>query len=149
MKTKLMKTYILCVFLFYSGLSLASEWELTPQEYCQNFAMAYAKQKDTTLIENSLILKTENLKDKIEKWASNFFQPSGSKFIAGYKCYFKTSKGEGIPEETIMTYLFVVETHQFATHTTTKDWQLIPIKYIKDPVNQTEGYGVFKFLNIK
>ena len=118
----------------------------SPSEYCQSFAKAYTLKED--LILGSVYLETENLTDKLEKWASNFFQPSGSRFIIGYKCRFKTNPPENKREKSsVLVYLFLVETYNFAKHTSMEEEQIIPIEYIKDI--EKEGYGVFKFLEIQ
>ena len=118
----------------------------TPLEYCQKFAKAYAESLSFSLKVGSVAVAGESLKDKVTKWASNFFQPDGSKFIAGYKCSFRTTKGEKSKKSKVFsTYLFLVESYSFAKHTITTE-ELIPIEYIVDPVNKKEGYAVFKFL---
>ena len=121
----------------------------TPKAYCQSYAEAYSKRAKVVVSENAIVLKTEGLIDKMEKWATNFFQPRGSKFIAGYKCQFKTDGPSDKEKAEILVYLFLVETYSFAKYTTMGNYPYIPIEYIKDPVSKKEGYAVFKFLEKK
>ena len=122
----------------------------TPKEYCQSFASAYSQKTTAVLLEDTVVVETEGLADKMEKWVTNFFQPRGSKFLTGYKCLFTTNSKKFTDRmEEVLVYLFLVENYSFAEYTTMDEWQLIPIEYIEDPVDEKEGYGVFKFIKPK
>ena len=116
------------------------------EQYCNSFAKAYSQKSSASLNKSSLSLSRENLLDKVEKWVSNFFQPRGSKFIAGYKCQFEISSLEGKKTEEVFIYIFLTETYSFAEYTTSPEWQIIPIEYVQDPLSKKEGYAIFKFL---
>ena len=70
----------------------------------------------------------------------NLFQPSGSRFTAGYRCGFHSSK-------PVFVQLLLVETRDFAEHTHWKNTQRIPIEYVGDVKRGNYGFGVFKYLN--
>ena len=117
----------------------------SPKEYCESFATAYAQNLSSALVENSVTVEGEDISDTVEKWATNFFQPHGSKFVTNYKCHFETTASSHT-RSLVLVYLFLVETYHFANHTQDEEWQVIPIEYIIDPLKEKEGYAVFKFL---
>ncbi len=118
----------------------------TSEEYCQSFAEAWARKESVVLDKSSLTLEPETMMDKVEKWASNFFQPHGAKFVIGYRCRFETEKESLKERKAVSVYLFLVETYNFARHTSHEAWQILPIEYLHDPESKKAGYGVFKFL---
>ena len=79
----------------------------------------------------------------VVQWLSNFFQPPGSRFTAGYDCWFRAGNGEA---RTFSVGLFLTETLAFARYTQWEKLQLIPITYVTD--GDRAGYGVFKYLEV-
>ena len=115
---------------------------VTVSKYCENFAIKYAKNNDVDYQKNSV--QTEKEAD-LSMWISNVFQPSGSKFRAGYNCRFQIrSKEEDV--HNVSVSIFLTETLSFAEHTSWKELHIIPIEYVVDEINVRAGYGVFKYL---
>ena len=118
------------------------ESAVRPFDYCKSFSIKYAENKDSVLLEDSIKIKQKSV---IYKWLSNLFQPPGSRFTAGYDCRFQIRDREELIHN-VSVGLFLTETFHFAKHTQWERLQIIPIEYVADKVNETQGYGVFKYL---
>ena len=118
----------------------------TLSEYCRSFALKYSDNHSYTYKEQSIFVERKNLLDRTLNQVYNVFLPKGSKFITGYDCLFQVEDNTEGGFYDISVGLFLVETQEFAQHTTEgqEEGQIIPIEYIRDKSNQ--GYGVFKFL---
>lgn len=128
------------------GSASASEASVTVSDYCASFARVYAEREGAALVEGSVqaIGVDWHLWRTVTHWlqraAANFFQPSGSKFVAGYRCRFETDAGE------FSVRMYLTETLEFAEYTQWPNLQLVPIQYVSDDASGLAGYGVFKYL---
>ena len=110
--------------------------------YCEKFAEAYLA--SNAIEYSSLSVRTEREPD-IMMWLSNAFQPSDSRFTAGYDCRF-TARGGGGQVQTVSVGIFLTGTLEFAHYTKWKNLQIIPVEHVVDATCGREGYGVFKYL---
>lgn len=110
--------------------------------YCEKFAEAYLASNATGY--TGLSVRTEKKRDIMMR-LSNVFQPSDSRFTAGYDCRFTARGGEG-QVRTVSVGLFLAETLEFAHYTKWKDLQMIPVEHVVDATRGRAGYGVFKYL---
>lgn len=110
--------------------------------FCKAFAKQYAGDNGLELLEGS-----ERVSPKSD-WLmrlSNVFQPSDSRFTAGYECRFLTGGGED-PAAGYAVDLILANTLEYAQYTQWERLQLVPITYLVDEERKRSGYGVFKYL---
>ena len=115
---------------------------VTVSGYCEKFARQYSEDNAIGYQEGSARVEK---KSDIMRGLSNLFQPSDSRFTAGYACRFRA----GIEGEQAQDYsvgLFLTGTLHFAEYTQWKQLQVIPIEHVIDQANDRAGYGVFKYL---
>ena len=110
--------------------------------YCEQFAEAYLA--SNAIGYTGLSVRTEKKPDIMMR-LSNVFQPSDSRFTAGYDCRFTARGGEG-QFRTVSVGLFLAGTLEFAHYTKWKDLQMIPVEHVVDATRGRAGYGVFKYL---
>lgn len=115
------------------------------EDYCGNYAKAYANSKTYVLASDSIRVKKQG---KITQSIFNRFQPSGSRFLAGFDCRFDATSTTG-KRRRISVKLYVVETLEFAEFTQWERLQIIPIQEVEDTTTGLIGYGVFKYLKDK
>ena len=112
--------------------------------YCEKFAEAYLA---SNAIEHTGVSVRTEKKPDIMMWLSNLFQPSDSRFTAGYDCRFTARGGEGEGEvRTVSVGIFLTGTLEFAHYTKWKNLQIIPVEHVVDAARSRAGYGVFKYL---
>ena len=111
-------------------------------DYCASFALAYEARHRVDLIPDSVRAEASSA---FIRWASNLFQPPGSRFTGGYRCLFAVRSSGGV-REAISVDLYLTETHAFAEYTQWVGLQIVPIKRVVDQANGRAGYGVFKYL---
>ena len=110
--------------------------------YCEKFAEAYLA--SNAIDYTGLSVRTEKKPDIMMR-LSNVFQPSDSRFTAGYDCQFTARGGEG-EVRTVSVGIFLTETLEFAHYTKWKNLQIIPVEHVVDAARSRAGYGVFKYL---
>ena len=110
--------------------------------YCGKFAEAYLERN--AIAYTGLSVRTEKKPD-IMMWLSNVFQPSDSRFTAGYDCRFTARTGQG-QALTVSVGLFLTGTLEFAHYTQWENLQIIPVGHVVDDARGRAGYGVFKYL---
>ena len=124
------------------GGSVESADGVSVVRYCEKFAEAYL---ESNAIEYSgLSVRIEREPD-IMMWLSNAFQPSDSRFTAGYDCRFTARGGEG-EVRTVAVGIFLTGTLEFAHYTKWQNLQIIPVAHVVDEARGRAGYGVFKHL---
>ena len=116
------------------GVSVAS--------FCRAFAQRYAEDNGQDLLDGSQRISPKS--DWLMR-LSNVFQPSDSRFTAGYDCRFTTSSAKD-PVAAYSVDLLLTNTLAFAEHTKWERLQLVPITYLVDEARKRSGYGVFKYL---
>lgn len=114
--------------------------ENSPMSHCADFAQALAV--DEGAAARGVRVGTES---SALTHISNLAQPSGSRFLASYRCQFALER-EGSDREQVSVGLYLVETRAFAEHTQWEDLQIVPIMRVTDSESGTTGYGVFKYL---
>ena len=112
------------------------------ERYCEQFAEAYLERNAVAY--TGLSVRTENKPD-LMNWLSNVFQPSDSRFTAGYDCRFTARNGAG-EVRTVSVGMFLTGTLEFAHYTKWENLQLIPVEHVVDDTRGRAGYGVFKYL---
>ena len=146
----------LCILLLFAGCGVgnangervqpggpaASPGSVTVFRYCEDFAREYAA--SNAIGYTDLVIRTGKKPD-IMMWLSNMFQPSDSRFVAGYDCHFTARSGDG-QVRTASVGIFLTETLDFAHYTKWKNLQIIPIGHVVDETHGRAGYGVFKYL---
>ena len=91
-----------------------------------------------------LSVRTEKKPD-IMNWLSNVFQPSDSRFTAGYDCRFTARNDQG-QVQAVAVGIFLTGMLEFARYTQWKNLQIIPVEHVVDEALGRAGYGVFKYL---
>ena len=109
--------------------------------YCEDFAVQYAQ---NTRVEYAGGSARVTRYSDLGRILSNFFQPPGSRFEAGYRCRFRTRPPS---QQTIEVDIYLTETLEFARYTRWERVQIIPIAYVVDRHARLAGYGVFKYLH--
>ena len=112
-------------------------------EYCETFAKRYAEIHETPYRDGSAHTSKQS---DVMRWASNVFQPAGSRFTAGYDCRFEVGAEATVP---VSVSLYLTETQAFAEHTQWEKLQIIPIEHVVDEARGRAGYGVFIYRKIK
>lgn len=110
--------------------------------FCAAFAQQYAEDNGLDLLDGSYRVAPKS--DWLMR-LSNVFQPSDSRFTAGYDCRFTTSSAED-PVAGYSVDLLLANTLAFAEQTKWERLQLVPITYLVDEARKRSGYGVFKYL---
>ena len=123
--------------------SAGAQEDVTLSEYCETFAQTYARSRGLATYQAGSATTTK--KPVIMRLLSNVFQPSDSKFTAGYDCSFRTRDEAGTTLEYSVG-LFLTNTLAFAEHTAWPTLQLIPIAHVTDAAGGRAGYGVFKYM---
>ena len=113
--------------------------------YCEKFARKHAENNAMEYQEGSA---TADKRSDVLMHLSNMFQPSDSKFTAGYACHFQARNTQGHVQD-ISVDIFLTGTLRFAEHTQWEHLQIIPIEYAVDETNDRAGYGVFKYLETR
>ena len=124
------------------GRTVDSRNSVPVSRYCDNFARKYAENNAMEYQEDSTSIEKQS---DVLMHLSNMFQPSDSKFTAGYACHFQARNKQGHVHD-ISVAIFLTGTLQFAEYTKWRDLQIIPIAYAVDETNDRAGYGVFKYL---
>ena len=125
-----------------TGSRVGSAGSVSVVRYCERFAEAYLASR--AIGYTGLSVATEKEPD-ILMWLSNVFQPSDSRFTAGYDCRF-TARGVEEQVRTVSVGIFLTGTLEFAHYTMWKDLQMIPVEHVVDVTLGRAGYGVFKYL---
>ena len=125
-----------------AGSRVGSAGSVSVVRYCEKFAEAYLASQ--AIGYTGLSVATEKEPD-ILMWLSNVFQPSDSRFTAGYDCRF-TARGVEEQVRTVSVGIFLTGTLEFAHYTKWKDLQMIPVEHVVDATLGRAGYGVFKYL---
>lgn len=145
---RLMKHYLTSCLSVLLLLGVADARSVEHQEgqsvakYCEQFATQYALSVAMTYQSGSLRIQGQS---EILLSLSNLFQPSDSRFTAGYTCQFQALR-QGDEPVTMEVSLFLTGTRHFAEHTQWERLQIIPIAYVADRTTGKAGYGVFKYL---
>ena len=125
-----------------SGRTVESAGSVSVDRYCEKFAEAYLA--SNAIDYTRLSVQTEKKPD-IVMWLSNVFQPSDSRFAAGYGCRFTARNDQG-PVQAVSVGIFLTGTLEFAHYTQWKNLQIIPVEHVVDEARGRAGYGVFKYL---
>ena len=137
-------TYTICgLLLGCSDLEQVSKVPSTgnsPMRCCADFARVMAVRDNAVALDIRTVTELD-LPSRI----ANVFQPSGSKFLASYRCRF-VLESTGGDHEQLSVGLYLVETREFAQYTQWKDLQIVPIDHLTDSASGAAGYGVFKYL---
>ena len=124
------------------GTRVESAGSVSVVRYCEKFAEAYLA--GNAIESTGLSVRTEKKSDIMMR-LSNVFQPSDSRFTAGYDCRFTARGGEG-QVRTVSVGIFLTGTLEFAHYTQWKNLQIIPVEHVVDETRGRAGYGVFKYL---
>ena len=125
-----------------SGQPVPAERAVAVPDYCASFAQTYAAHNAVDMDADSVRVETGSAADR---WISNLFQPTGSRFLSGHRCTFETASSKS-GRQTVSVDILVAETRAFAEHTQWEDLQIVPIRQVVDEANDRTGYGVFKYL---
>ena len=125
-----------------SGQPVRGERAVAVPGYCASFAHAYAAQDAVDLDADTVRVEAGSAAGR---WMSNLFQPTGSRFLSGYRCAFETASSKG-GRQTVSVEILLAETRAFAEHTQWEDLQIVPVRWVVDEANDRAGYGVFKYL---
>ena len=124
------------------GGAVESVGSVSVVRYCEKFAEAYLA---SNAIDHAGLSVRIGRSPDIMMWLSNAFQPSDSRFTAGYDCQFTARNDQGQVQE-FSVGIFLTGTLEFAHYTKWKDLQIIPVEHVVDETRGRAGYGVFKYL---